>query len=251
MGQKTIPQSLRLDHLKNWNSDWISNKEEYSKLFFLDYSLREYITKICKKDNLNLKKIKIEKKNQLIEVYLNFYLYNVKKNRTEQLENEINKYLSHLNLPLLSKVYILNNTIGNLKIDNMFYKNFKNIKKLSRIHSNFYSFINTSYIAFYTQNVELITNYLINDLQRTPKHRQYLNNINRILMKQYNIFKNCIGYKIQLKGRVNGKERSNKIVMKSGKTPLNTLKYKVVYDFKEVLTPYGICSLKFWLFYKN
>ena len=43
----------------------------------------------------------------------------------------------------------------------------------------------------------------------------------------------------------------NKIVMKSGKTPLNTLKYNVKYDYKEVLTPYGICSLKIWLFYKN
>mgnify|MGYP000559849655 CR=1 FL=1 len=69
----------------------------------------------------------------------------------------------------------------------MFYKNFKNKKKLARINSNFYNFINTSYVAFYTQSVELISNYLIKDLKRIPKHRQYLNNINRILIKQYNI----------------------------------------------------------------
>ncbi len=251
MGQKTIPQSLRLDHLKNWNSNWISEKNDYSKLFYFDYTLREYITKICKKDNLNISKINIKKNNQYLEIYLSFYLYKEKKNITEKLQKDIDAYLLYLNLPFSSRVYIINNTIGNLNIKSMFYKNFKNKKKLSRINSNFYNFINTSYIAFYTQSVELISDYLIKDLKRIPKHRQYLNNINKILIKQYNIFENCLGYKIQLKGRVNGRERSNKIVMKSGKTPLNTLKYNIKYDYKEILTPYGICSLKIWLFYKN
>jgi len=251
MGQKTIPQSLRLDYLKNWNSDWINEKNDYSKLLYFDCTLREYITKICKRDDLNLSKINIKKNNQHIEIYLSFYKNNLNKDLIMELQKNVDVYLSYLNLPFSSRIYILNNTIGNLNIKSMFYSNFKSRKKLSRINPSFYSFINTSYVAFYTQSVELISNYLVKDLKRIPRHRQYLNNINKILIKQYNIFDNCLGYKLQLKGRVNGKERSNKIVIKSGKTPLNTLKYNIKYDYKDILTPYGICSLKIWLFYKN
>ena len=251
MGQKTIPQSLRLDYLKNWNSDWINEKNDYSKLLYFDCTLREYITKICKRDDLNLSKINIKKNNQHIEIYLSFYKNNLNKDLIMELQKNVDVYLSYLNLPFSSRIYILNNTIGNLNIKSMFYSNFKSRKKLSRINPSFYSFINTSYVAFYTQSVELISNYLVKDLKRIPRHRQYLNNINKILIKQYNIFDNCLGYKLQLKGRVNGKERSNKIVIKSGKTPSNTLKYNIKYDYKDILTPYGICSLKIWLFYKN
>ena len=116
---------------------------------------------------------------------------------------------------------------------------------------HFYSFINVSYVAFYTQSAELISTYLVKNLQKNPKHRQYLQNIDKVLNKQFNIFDNCLGYKIELKGRVNGAARSRKISLKSGKAPLTTLKYKIKYDFKEILTPYGICSLKVWLFFKN
>lgn len=253
MGQKTIPQSLRLDHLKNWNSDWVVDKENYSKVFYLDFTLRQYLLQFGKKNNLNINNISIEKNDKYVNIYLNLYNFKPTENSSlNNLENDIkkdlNNYLVYLKLPYLSKVFVINSTIGNLKIGYLFYKKFQ---KFPLMAMHFYSFINLSYVAFYTQSAQLIGNYLVENLQKIPKHRQYLKNINKILQKQYNIFGNCLGYKIQFKGRVNGLERSKKIVIQSGKAPLNTLKYKVKYDFQEVLTPYGICSLKTWLFYKN
>lgn len=253
MGQKTIPQSLRLDNLKNWNSNWITEKKDYSKLFYLDHSLRQYLQKFCQKNELNINNLNIEKHGKYLNIYINIYNFkenkiNSLKNFENDLEKSINKYLNYLNLNYISKVYLINVTMGNLKIGYTFYKQFR---KFPSMAMHFYSFINVSYIAFYTQSVEMISNYLVKNLQKLPKHRQYLNNIDKILNKQYQIFDNCLGYKIELKGRVNGLARSRKIFIKSGKTPLNTLKYNVKYDVKEILTPYGICSLKVWLFFKK
>jgi len=259
MGQKTIPQSLRLDYLKNWNSNWVDNKINYSKLLFLDYSLRNFIKKLCKRHNLNINNIYIEKKINYLNIYIK--IYNISKNDNQilsflktNIEITLQKYTKHLNLVLIPKVVIIPITLANLNIGYRFYKNFKKYKKYNpfyRMGVSYYSFINLSYVAFYTQSAELISTYLIKDLQKNPKHRQYLNNINKILKKQYQIYDNCLGYKIELKGRVNGAARSRKIAIQLGKVSLNTLKHNIKYDFKEILTPYGICSLKVWLFFKN
>ena len=248
MGQKSIPQSIRLDYLKNWNSNWVSEKKDYSKIFFFDYTLNAYLQSYLKKNKIKVNFIKIIKQDKIINVYLNLYQFSKKKssNLNILIKKDIDNYLKYLNLPFSSKVHIVNSTLRNLKIGYIFYKKFK---KFKRIPSQYYSFINLSYIAFYTQNIELITKFLVEKLKNVKKHRWYLKNINRILNKQFSTFDNCIGYKLQLKGRVNTSARSKKIVIKNGKTPLNTLKYKVKYDFKEVLTPRGVCSVKLWLFY--
>ena len=253
MGQKTIPQSLRLNYLKNWNSDWALDKKDYAKLFYLEYTLRQYLQKFCQRNTLYINKIKLIKNDHSLNIYLHFYdLKNdeniVLKNFKKQLETYVNTYLMKLQLPFSTNVFIINSTLGNLNIGYLFYQKFKNFP-LMALH--FYSFVNLSYMAFYTQQAQLINLYLVNTLQKNPKHRQYLRNINKILYKQFHIFGNCLGYKLQFKGRVNGLQRSKTIVIKAGKAPLNTLNCHVSFDFQEVLTPYGTCSLKTWLFYRN
>lgn len=251
MGQKTIPQSLRLNYLKNWQSDWSLDKNNYAKLFYLEYTVRQYLQKFCKRNSLSIHKIKLIKNDQTLNLYLHFYDLKREENtllKTFQPEFEgyVNRYLATLPLALSAKVFIINATLGNLNIGYLFYQKFKNFP-LMALH--FYSFVNLSYMAFYTQQAHLINGYLVQTLQKNPKHRQYLRNINKILYKQFRIFGNCLGYKIQFKGRVNGLQRSKTLVLKAGKAPLNTLNCHISYDFQEVVTPYGTCSLKTWLFY--
>lgn len=253
MGQKTIPQSLRLNHSKNWQSDWVLDKKNYSKLFYLEYTLRQYLQKFCKRNTLYINKIKLAKKDDSLNVYLHFYdLKNEEtlllKSFQPGLEGHLNTYLKTLSLPFSANVFVINSTLRNFNIGYLFYQKFKNFP-LMALH--FYSFVNLSYMAFYTQQAPLINSYLVNSLQKNPKHRQYLRNINQILYKQFRIFGNCLGYKLQFKGRVNGLQRSKAIVFQAGKAPLNTLNCHISYDFQEVLTPYGTCSLKTWLFYKK
>lgn len=253
MGQKTIPQSLRLNSLKNWNSNWILNSTNYPKLVYLELTLSQYIQKFCKRNNVFINKIKLQKTDNYLHVYLHFYDLKVKETSfLNKLKMDLNiyltKYLKNLQLPLSPKILIINATFRNLEIGYIFYQKFK---KFPLMPLHFYSFVNLSYMGFYLKNAQLITSYLVKNLQKIPKHKQYLQNINKILYKQYLIFGNCLGYKIQFKGRINGHARSKKLVFQAGKAPLNTLNCIISYNFQEVLTPHGMCSLKTWLFFKK
>ena len=42
MNQKVIPISLRLHKNKNWNSKWIVEKNDYSKIINLDLNIKKY-----------------------------------------------------------------------------------------------------------------------------------------------------------------------------------------------------------------
>ncbi len=43
MGQKIIPISLRLKDKKNWHSQWIVDKKNYSEILHFDLEVRKYI----------------------------------------------------------------------------------------------------------------------------------------------------------------------------------------------------------------
>lgn len=45
MGQKTHPIGFRLGIIKDWNSKWFANKEEYSKFLHEDLHIRKHIKK--------------------------------------------------------------------------------------------------------------------------------------------------------------------------------------------------------------
>ena len=49
MGQKVLPFSLRLNKKKNWHSQWIVEKKDYSKILDFDLNIRKYIEKIFNK----------------------------------------------------------------------------------------------------------------------------------------------------------------------------------------------------------
>lgn len=256
MGQKSIPKSLRLNNFKNWESSWIAEKKEYSNYLNIDLNIRKYFEVICNNDKTNLSHINIKKKNDFFLVYVYLHNQDKKKNilnfQKTKIEQNINNFLELYNIDrkYKSKVFIVNLTMKSFKKGYDFYKITKYYRKhkLKKNLSNFLGIMNT---IIYNKRVELLNNFLCKNLEKTPKHKQYLKNLNKILSKLYIKYPNFLGYKIQFKGRVNGIERSRKFVIQEGKIPLNTLKYDIKYNYKKVLTPYGICSLKTWLFFKE
>ena len=59
------------------------------------------------------------------------------------------------------------------------------------------------------------------------------------------------GCLIQVKGRINGSDRSRRSIIRFGSLPLHTITAKMDYAFEEVVTPYGVCGIKVWLCYQN
>ena len=61
--------------------------------------------------------------------------------------------------------------------------------------------------------------------------------------------KKLMGALITVKGRINGADRSKKSSFRKGSLPLQTFDAAIDYSIKEVITRYGVCSIKVWLRY--
>jgi small subunit ribosomal protein S3 len=56
------------------------------------------------------------------------------------------------------------------------------------------------------------------------------------------------GVKIQVAGRIDGRELSRTMVQRQGRVPLQTLSAIVDYGFAEAKTSYGVLGVKVWIF---
>nr|DAD55263.1 TPA_asm: ribosomal protein S3 [Phytophthora agathidicida] len=249
MGQKIIPISLRLKKKKNWNSKWIVNNNEYSNLLHFDLEIKKYFQNIFNYKNLKLIDINIVKTSNNINVYIY-----VQKNAKKYYKLSYNKIINYLNL------YYPNNNIK-LFIKNVQFfefiqlrknlkKIFDKIKKKNRINKNIKKMIYNFSYAFYTKNINIITFYIRQTLERKKTHKKFINNIDNMLQEFFKMFSNFVGYRLQFKGRLNKSKRKKKMVFQKGKIPLNTLEYDIKYHFNEFKTPSGICSIKLWVFFK-
>nr|YP_010394959.1 ribosomal protein S3 [Phytophthora x alni]DAZ89396.1 TPA_asm: ribosomal protein S3 [Phytophthora x alni] len=249
MGQKIIPISLRLNKKKNWNSKWIVNDNEYSNLLHFDLEIKKYFENIFNYKNLKLIDLNIVKTSNNINVYVY-----IQKNSKKYYKLSYNKIINHLNF------YYPNNNIK-LFIKNVHFfefiqlrknlkKIFDKIKKNNRINKNVKKMIYNFSYAFYTKNINIITFYIRQTLERKKTHKKFINNIDNMLKEFFKIFSNFIGYRLQFKGRLNKSKRKKKMIFQKGKIPLNTLEYNIKYHFNEFKTPSGICSIKLWVFFK-
>nr|YP_010394724.1 ribosomal protein S3 [Phytophthora rubi]DAZ89161.1 TPA_asm: ribosomal protein S3 [Phytophthora rubi] len=249
MGQKIIPISLRLNKKKNWNSKWIVNDNEYSNLLHFDLEIKKYFENIFNYKNSKLIDLNIIKTSNNI----NIYVY-IQKNSKKYYKLSYNKIINHLNF------YYPNNNIK-LFIKNVHFfefiqlrknlkKIFDKIKKNNRINKNVKKMIYNFSYAFYTKNINIITFYIRQTLERKKTHKKFINNIDNMLKEFFKIFSNFIGYRLQFKGRLNKSKRKKKMIFQKGKIPLNTLEYNIKYHFNEFKTPSGICSIKLWVFFK-
>lgn len=248
MSQKIIPISLRLNKKKNWHSKWIIEKNEYFNSFFFDIEIRKYLEEIINNEKFEIVKLIIKKFSKNINIYI--YL-NHKKNTKETfiLSNKeiyyLNKYYPNNYFKIFIKRFFPQ------KLNKIISKIFKIIKKRYKI--NFYNKIiiyNFTY-ALITKNPKMINILIKKLLEKKKIHKKIIKNITNIFEIFFNFFNNLIGYRLQFKGRINGYKRKKKIIFQKGKIPLNTLKYNIKYDFNEFKTPSGVCSIKFWLFFKK
>lgn len=60
-----------------------------------------------------------------------------------------------------------------------------------------------------------------------------------------------LGYKLQVKGRLNLSKRKRKFVYQEGQIPLSTLNKNIQYTFDEFITKSGVCSIKMWFYLKD
>jgi ribosomal protein S3 len=97
----------------------------------------------------------------------------------------------------------------------------------------------------------MISKYICRTIKKKKIHKGYLNFINKILKEFYKMNSKILGYKLQVKGRLNKSKRKRKFIYQEGQVPLSTLKKNVQYTFDEFITKSGVCSIKIWFYLKD
>nr|YP_009327217.1 ribosomal protein S3 [Aphanomyces astaci]AOQ30608.1 ribosomal protein S3 [Aphanomyces astaci] len=250
MGQKIIPISLRLKNKKNWHSQWLVEKKNYSEILHFDLEVRKYIETIFNDKKQSIIKIKINKisKNLYIYIFVNNYFKRDILNKKIKIIYNLNSFLKkeyNVKLFILKTHFKLNKYQKNLR----FFIKF--LKKKRKKNKKLLKFLSICQIAFSIGKMNMIAKYISRTIKKKKIHRGYLNFINKILKEFYKMNSKILGYKLQVKGRLNRSKRKRKFTYQEGQIPLSTLNKNVQYTFDEFITKSGVCSIKMWFYLKD
>ena len=80
---------------------------------------------------------------------------------------------------------------------------------------------------------------------------QALDFVNKVIREYVLFYPSLSGIRLQVKGRINGSERSRKEVFQTGNISLQTATNKLNYCCTSAFTIYGTCGLKVWMSFDN
>jgi len=252
MGQKINPISLRLGTpTQKWSSNWhTSNNTAYGDLLAEDLEIRRYINSVFDNKDILVNKVQINRNFK--QIYVLVEIYSNQENTINY--NSVIKTLSnYTNMPIRFKVENLL-TQPDLKIQTDKLK-----KELGR---EFFQFKNNP--IFQTtldillisiikpQSANLLSKYVSKELEKTRRHVFFLTFVSRLLNIILTHKTSLIeGVRIDVKGRLNGADRSRKESVTHGSIPLQTLSSKIDFSLTEAFTIYGAFGVKVWISYKK
>nr|BBB45732.1 ribosomal protein S3 [Heterosigma akashiwo] len=134
------------------------------------------------------------------------------------------------------------------------FKDLSQFVKLPNIKSSSGTFEDWVYLFTLMNNTKptamLIANYLkliLENKSYRKRQRFFLNNLRRFLIQNPALLSKVKGIKIQVKGRLNGRNRSTIYTIQLGSLPLQTLSKEIDYTFVPAFTLYGAFGIKVWI----
>jgi len=268
MGQKTSPTSLRLKQRFNGESKWFL-QENYSEGLHNDRLIRSYVTNFFLGKPVLLVQVYLKRKHNCVNTYI--YLYSLTKEGVSSFTNSstlntLKKTISQLTgVPAL--VYIidvraffptkLKDSRSKLKLPKSYLRS---LRRRKRMMGRFRQYKNRPYFnrtfsvlnaSIMSKNVEILSNFITQQLEKDFKHNMFLDFMNKIIQEHVAFYPLLQGIRVQIKGRVNGSERYRKESFQSGSISLQTIENEVKFCYKPVYTIYGVCGLKIWFCFKK
>jgi len=279
MGQKVNPNLLRLKSSKEWFLKTIpKTSEEYSSFTFQSVLIKNFLKNILLYYGIFICNCKIYKTNIFVYIYFSYFLNTnnkLKKISRGKLENicfinlilsilrnftenrlefriicqDTNKYLFNLVELYKLKKYKLRYVLKKL-----FEFPFKKYEKRFRII--FSSFLNVCFNMLLKKNsVSLLSDYLATIYSKKlfkKKHMQLFYFLKETIKTFLNYKLTKIrGIKISIRGRLNGKLRTQRVWFLHNCLPLNSYAAIVRYSESTAFTIYGTFGIKVWSFEKK
>lgn len=124
------------------------------------------------------------------------------------------------------------------------------IKKKHFIRTIFRDFVFMQRIAYLEMDAQLFTKMIVNLFEMTKFHRRLIFLLKSIIKILGRFYKH-IHCKIKLKGKMQYKRRTKKTYLFKHSFPVNQLKSIIEYGCGAANTPFGVLSIKTWLYYTS
>lgn len=271
---KKIDASLFRRGLKNreWDFKYIEkSKEESSLLFYKNFQIQNYITKLFNSHGLIVMMFKIEYSISCIVIKISIFDLNSKHiNLTPQktfkkfnniinnnliisLKNYYNVNKVSIKLKNLNKVFE-NNLIKSKHFKIEFKKNLSQLRVLKN-NTKQLELIKLAFIIISNKNTAKLLSKFISYLLNNTKNKYSSN----IFISFKNIFNVLIrskvskisGISILVAGRINGFPRAKKRQIKIGTLPVQSINFEIDYSKETVYTDNGTLGLKILICNKN
>lgn len=158
--------------------------------------------------------------------------------------------------------YLIEDDLNKKKKDKNKKKEKYNIFKIQKIMLNKYKynaifikdFVHLAFISVLFKNTTCLVQFMGEQFKRLPKNRKQMKLLNfiqqtlKIFCEQRN---EVFGFKLQLQGRLNRRNRTRKWVFQKGALPIQTYKTRVEFGYSEGWTKSGLIGIKLWFFYKK
>lgn len=263
--KKLYNLNYQLIQLKNKN---LNNCKEYILLLKKLKTIKKHLRFLkfflfrsfyLKQENFNIKKLKrLKTKKNLIITKKNYYtpISKIKKFLIKLTNCKIN--LIFINALSFTKFFY---TIMENKKKNKDKEKF-NVLKIQRLMLNKFKyhaifikdFIHLTFICLLLKETPILVSFIGEQFKRLPKNRKQLKLLTfitqslKILCQQRKEF---LGFKLQIKGRLNRRNRTHKWTFKKGILPIQTNETRVEYGYSEGLTRSGLIGIKLWIFYQK
>nr|ASN79052.1 ribosomal protein S3 [Pityopus californicus] len=221
MGQKINPLGFRLGTTQNHYSLWFAHPKNYSEGLEEDKKIRDYIQNYVKK-----------KKNIKNNVKNNIRIFSSLSGITcIEIKKRID--LIQVRIYIGFQKFLKENSIKELQIN--LQKEFNSVNRKLNIA--------TTLIEKPYGNPLILAQYIAGQLKnRVP----FLKAVKKALERTKKA--NIKGIRVQISGRLGGKDIARVEWIKKGRIPLQTIRAKVDYCSYPVQTVYGILGIKIWIF---
>ena len=288
MGQKVHPIGFRLivplsqkqsteENFNNWNNIYCTGQDKgnYNNYFYQNKIIKKFISNYLAKWGFWVNKIVITRTTLQINIKIQAYstkegvpgkpswssqgiqciktFFDVHPEKFENFQKFLSKNLCE-NIPV--KIFLETLNKKNSEKTN---KNLRNALKGAQYRTYAQDSMAVMSLATTIPAASLVAIALTEALEKNHRHQTVIdffgetfkwlfNNLPPKNLKSNLRLSGCL---IQVKGRINGSDRSRRSIIRLGSLPLHTITAKLDYAFEEVVTPYGVCGIKVWLCYQS